>query len=165
MSVTLHTTLGDIKIEIYWDQVPLAAKNFLALCASGYYDGVMFHRNIRGFVIQTGDPTGTGRGGESIFGKPFQDEIRPELKHNTRGILSMANSGPNTNKSQFFITYSRQSHLNGKNTVFGKVISGLEVLDLMENQPNMEGTHTPRNEILINSVTIHSNPIAEQESS
>lgn len=164
MAVTLHTSLGNLKIEVFWDRVPLTAKNFLGLCAAGYYNGVKFHRNIRGFVIQTGDPTGTGRGGDSIYGKPFQDEILPDLKHSTRGIVSMANSGPNSNKSQFFITYGKHSHLNGKNTVFGKVIQGLEVLELMENQPNVEGTQTPRHDIVIHSVTIHSNPIAELES-
>eukprot|EP00850_Spirogloea_muscicola_P025439 SM003100S12260 [mRNA] locus=s3100:5:1336:- [translate_table: standard] len=132
MSVTLHTNLGDIKCEIFCDEVPKAAENFLALCASGYYEGTIFHRNIKGFMIQGGDPTGTGRGGTSIWSRKFNDEIREALKHTARGILSMANSGPNTNGSQFFISYAKQPHLNGLYTVFGRIIAGLEVLDLME---------------------------------
>jgi cyclophilin family peptidyl-prolyl cis-trans isomerase len=90
MSVTLHTNHGDLKLEIYCDTVPRTAFNFLALAASGYYDGTIFHRNVKGFMLQGGDPTGTGKGGESIWGKKFGDEIRPENTHSTRGILSMA---------------------------------------------------------------------------
>ncbi len=96
-------------------------QNFLALCASSYYDSTTFHRNIAGFMIQGGDPTGKGKGGESIYGGNFEDEIRPTLRHNMRGIVSMANRGPGTNGSQFFITYAAAPHLDGKNTVFGKV--------------------------------------------
>ena len=121
MSVTLHTTLGNIKFELYCEEVPRTAANFLALCASGYYDNSIFHRNIRGFMIQGGDPTGTGKGGRSIYddnpnGK-FNDEIVDVLKHSRRGVVSMANSGPNTNGSQFFITYKAQPHLNGTLTM------------------------------------------------
>ncbi|TKR80382.1 hypothetical protein L596_014463 [Steinernema carpocapsae] len=94
--------------------------NFLALCASNYYNDCIFHRNIKDFMVQTGDPTGTGKGGESIWGEPFQDELDPELKHDCRGILSMANNGPDSNKSQFFICYAKHPHLDLKNTVFGK---------------------------------------------
>ncbi|XP_022757119.1 peptidyl-prolyl cis-trans isomerase CYP18-1-like [Durio zibethinus] len=108
-------------------------QNFFAPGASGYYDGTIFHRNIKGFMIQGGDPTGTGKGGTSIWAKKFNDEIQESLKPNcSRGILSMANSGPNTNGSQFFITYAKQPYLNGLYTVFGNVIHGFEVLDLME---------------------------------
>jgi peptidyl-prolyl cis-trans isomerase-like 3 len=117
-SVTLHTTLGDLKLEIYCEEVPRTATNFLALCASGYYDKTIFHRNIKGFMIQGGDPTGTGKGGKSIYNTPngkFQDELVDSLKHSRRGIVSMANSGPNSNGSQFFITYKAHTHLNGKN--------------------------------------------------
>jgi peptidyl-prolyl cis-trans isomerase-like 3 len=120
MSLTINTDLGKIKIEIYCDQVPKAAANFLALSASGYYDGNLFHRNIKGFMVQTGDPSGTGKGGKSIYGDTFDNEVVPSLKHDRRGIVSMANKGPNTNGSQFFITYARQPHLDGNNTVFGK---------------------------------------------
>ncbi|PON35219.1 Notch [Parasponia andersonii] len=158
-SVTLHTNLGDIKCEIFCDEVPKTAENFLALCGSGYYDGTVFHRNIKGFMIQGGDPIGTGKGGTSIWGKKFNDEIRESLKHNARGILAMANSGPNTNGSQFFITYAKQPHLNGLYTVFGKVIHGFEVLDLMEKTPTGPGDR-PLAEIRLNRVTIHANPLA-----
>ncbi|KAH0641580.1 hypothetical protein KY289_032554 [Solanum tuberosum] len=133
--------------------------NFLALCSSDYYDGTIFHRNIKGFMIQGGDPTGTGKGGTSIWGKKFNDEIRESLKHNARGMLAMANSGPNTNGSQFFITYAKQPHLNGLYTIFGKVIHGLEVLDLMEKTPTGPGDK-PLAEIRLNRVTIHANPLA-----
>ncbi len=92
----------------------------MALCASDYYKGCLFHRNIKGFMVQTGDPTGTGKGGNSIYGHKFEDEINPELRHSCRGVVSMANSGPNTNASQFFITYAKQSHLDLKYTVFAK---------------------------------------------
>ena len=100
---------------------PKTCKNFLALTASGKYDNTIFHRNIKGFIIQGGDPSGTGKEGESIYGKPFEDEIADALKHDRRGILSMANSGPNTNGSQFFITYNRMSKLNKQYTAFGRV--------------------------------------------
>jgi peptidyl-prolyl cis-trans isomerase-like 3 len=105
MSVTLHTNLGDIKIEIFCDQVPKAAENFLAHCASGYYNNCIFHRNIPGFMIQGGDPTGTGKNGKSIWGKPFEDEFRDDLLLDKRGMVAMANKGPNTNASQFFSKY------------------------------------------------------------
>lgn len=95
-------------------------QNFLALCASNYYNGCLFHRNIKGFMVQTGDPTNTGKGGTSIWGRKFEDEFHEELKHKTRGILSMANAGPNTNGSQFFITYGPQPHLDLKYTIFAK---------------------------------------------
>ena len=112
MSVTLHTDLGTLKIEIFCDTVPRTAFNFLALAGSGYYDNTLFHRNIKGFMLQGGDPTGTGKGGESIWGGKFSDEIHPENMHTARGIVSMANSGPNTNGSQFFITYAKHPHLD-----------------------------------------------------
>ncbi|RSH93655.1 Peptidyl-prolyl cis-trans isomerase cyp10 [Saitozyma podzolica] len=121
-SVTLHTTLGDLKIEVFCEAVPRTAENFLALAASGTYDNTLFHRNIKGFMVQGGDPSGTGKGGQSIWGKPFADEIRQTLKFNTRGIVAMANGGPDTNKSQFFIAYGKQPSLDGKYTIFGKYV-------------------------------------------
>ena len=132
MSVTLHTDLGTLKIEVYCDIVPRTSFNFLALAGSGYYDNTLFHRNIKGFMLQGGDPTGTGKGGESIWGGKFNDEIHPDNKHTVRGVVSMANSGPNTNKSQFFFTYNKQAHLNNVYTVFGRVIDGMDTLDAME---------------------------------
>ncbi|WVN87021.1 peptidyl-prolyl cis-trans isomerase-like 3 [Cryptococcus depauperatus CBS 7841] len=161
MSVTLHTNLGDIKIEIFCETVPRTAENFLALCASGTYDNTIFHRNIRGFMVQGGDPTGTGKGGMSIYGRAFADEIRQTLKFNARGIVAMANAGPDTNKSQFFITYAKQPSLDGKYSIFGKVIDGLEVLDSMERVP-VTPKHRPLEEIKLSNVTIHANPIANQ---
>ncbi|KAG5439655.1 hypothetical protein PCK2_000789, partial [Pneumocystis canis] len=119
-SVTLHTDVGDLKIEIFCELVPKTAYNFMALCASEYYNHCLIHRNIKGFIVQTGDPTGTGQGGESIYGKHFPDEFHSSLKHQGRGVVSMANSGPNTNGSQFFITYAEHPHLDDKYTIFGK---------------------------------------------
>ena len=160
MSLTLHTSHGDLKVRLYWEQTPLASKNFLALCASSYYDNTVFHRNIPGFMIQGGDPTNTGTGGASIYGKPFVDECLADLKHSQRGVLSMANSGPNTNASQFFLTYGKQSHLNGKYTVFGRVVDGWKTLDNMEETP----ATGPKHDIVLYRVTIHTNPIADIES-
>jgi peptidyl-prolyl cis-trans isomerase-like 3 len=164
MSLTLNTSHGKIKIEIFCEQVPRAAKNFLALCAKGYYDNTLFHRNIKNFIIQGGDPTGTGKGGESIYGKNFPDEFVSDIKHDKRGVLSMANSGPDTNNSQFFITYGKHSHLNGVYTIFGKVIDGWEALELMEKEP-VDSKDKPLNEIKLYNVTFHANPIADQEQS
>ncbi|PKK67234.1 cyclophilin-like protein [Rhizophagus irregularis] len=161
MSVTLHTELGDLKIEVFCEAVPKTAENFLALCASGFYDNNLFHRNIKGFIVQTGDPTGTGKGGTSIWGKKFEDEIKSSLKHNSRGIVSMANSGPDTNGSQFFITYTKLPSLDTKNTVFGKVIDGSDTtLDAIEKVP-VDEKYRPIQDIRIKSVTIHANPLAD----
>ncbi|XP_031560358.1 peptidyl-prolyl cis-trans isomerase-like 3 [Actinia tenebrosa] len=162
MSVTLHTDVGDLKIELYCEETPKTCENFLALCASNYYDNCIFHRNIKGFMIQTGDPSGTGKGGQSIWGRKFEDELSPSLRHNARGTISMANSGPNTNGSQFFITYGKQPHLDMKYTVFGKLIDGLETLDDLEKLPVNEKTRRPLSEVRLKSVTIHANPIADQ---
>ncbi|GAA99816.1 uncharacterized protein L969DRAFT_142189 [Mixia osmundae IAM 14324] len=162
MSVTLYTTLGELKIEVFCESVPKAAENFLALCASGAYDGVIWHRNMKGFMIQTGDPTGTGKGGKSIWGGTFADEIRSTLKFNARGIVAMANKGPDTNKAQFFITYAKQSHLDGKYTIIGKVIDGLDTtLDAME-KVTVNEKFRPIHEIRLTRVEIHANPLADQ---
>ncbi|KAI9224941.1 cyclophilin-like domain-containing protein [Blastocladiella britannica] len=162
MSVTIHTDLGDIKIEVFCDAVPRAAENFLALCASGYYNGCLWHRNIPGFMVQTGDPTGKGKGGDSIWGGKFDDEIRPTLKHNARGIVSMANSGPNTNASQWFICYAKQAHLDSKYTVFAKVIDGWDTLEELEKLP-VDAKSRPTKEIRIRNITIHANPLADKK--
>ncbi|CAI9718167.1 peptidyl-prolyl cis-trans isomerase-like 3 [Octopus vulgaris] len=160
MSVTVHTDVGPVKIELFCEQVPKACENFLALCAQDYYNGCIFHRNIKDFMVQTGDPTGTGKGGTSIWGGKFEDEFRDSLKHNTRGIVSMASSGPDTNGSQWFITYNKQPHLNMKYTVFGRVIDGFETLDEMEKVPVNEKNFRPLNDLKIINVTIHANPLA-----
>eukprot|EP00667_Euglena_gracilis_P023139 EG_transcript_26042 len=130
--VALSTNFGDLNFELYAGKAPKACENFLALCKKGYYDNVTFHRLIPGFMVQGGDPTGTGRGGESSFGKPFEDEVDPTLSHNAVGVLSMANAGANTNKSQFFITFSACQHLDGKHTIFGKLVGGMKVLRAIE---------------------------------
>ncbi|EOX91689.1 Plant U-box 49 isoform 2 [Theobroma cacao] len=122
--------------------------NFITLCERGYYNGVAFHRNIRNFMIQGGDPTGTGRGGESIWGKPFKDEVNSKLLHSGRGVVSMANSGPHTNGSQFFILYKSANHLNFKHTVFGGVVGGLTTLSAMEKVP-VDDNDRPLEEIKI----------------
>ncbi|CAF3833694.1 unnamed protein product [Rotaria magnacalcarata] len=161
MSVTLHTDLGDIKIELCCDQCPKACENFLALCGSNYYDNCLFHRNVKGYMIQTGDPSGTGKGGQSIWGEYFPDEIDPHLKHSQRGIVSMASRGADTNGSQFFITYGKQVNLDGKYTVFGKVIDGFETLDELEKIPVNEKNYRPETDVRIQRVTIHANPLAD----
>ncbi|XP_076314843.1 peptidyl-prolyl cis-trans isomerase-like 3 isoform X2 [Tachypleus tridentatus] len=166
-----------MKIELFCEQCPKACENFLALCASDYYNGCLFHRNIKGFMVQTGDPTGTGKGGQSMWGTKFEDEFRDELKHNSRGIVSMANNGPNTNGSQFFITYGKQPHLDLKYTIFGSafqrnfcnsiiqhtslVIDGLDTLDELEKLLVNPKTYRPLHDTRLNSVTIHANPLAK----
>ncbi|EAT84755.2 hypothetical protein SNOG_07289 [Parastagonospora nodorum SN15] len=119
---------GTIVIELYNDDAPKTCKNFSTLAQRHYFDGLIFHRIIPNFMIQGGDPTGTGRGGASIYGEKFEDEISPALKHTGAGILSMANSGPNTNGSQFFITLAPTPWLDGKHTIFGRVKSGMQVV-------------------------------------
>jgi len=126
--INVRTSMGDMVIELYWDHAPKTCKNFVELSRRGYFDDTIFHRVIREFMIQGGDPTGTGRGGASIYGKEFDDEIHPNLKHTGAGVLSMANSGPNTNGSQFFITLAPTQWLDGKHTIFGRIKSGMHVV-------------------------------------
>lgn len=120
--VVLETTQGTIELELYPDIAPLAVENFTTHVKDGYYNGIAFHRIIKGFMIQGGDPTETGRGGESIWGKAFKDEYKNKT-FNRAGILAMANSGPSTNGSQFFITTAKTPWLNGRHTIFGEVVS------------------------------------------
>ncbi|KAK8797383.1 hypothetical protein WA158_004591 [Blastocystis sp. Blastoise] len=120
--VILHTDKGDVTIELWPKQSPLAVRNFVQLCLEGYYDNTIFHRIIKGMMVQGGDPTGTGAGGESIYDGPFKDEFNQRLKFSHRGIVAMANSNiPNTNQSQFFITLDKTEWLTGKHTIFGRV--------------------------------------------
>ncbi|WP_129670757.1 peptidylprolyl isomerase [Candidatus Chloroploca sp. Khr17] len=125
-AVTIETTAGTIELELYPQHAPATVNNFVFLASEGFYDGVIFHRVIANFMIQGGDPTGTGTGGP---GYRFKDELYGNPLKHERGVISMANAGPNTNGSQFFITHAPQPHLNGKHTVFGKVTAGLEVVD------------------------------------
>jgi peptidyl-prolyl cis-trans isomerase-like 1 len=131
--VILHTSMGDITVELYIKHASKTCRNFLELSRKGYYNQVLFHRVIKDFMVQGGDPTGTGRGGESIFGAKFEDELTRELKHTGAGILSMANSGPNSNGSQFFLTLAPTPWLDGtldagKHTIFGRVCKGMDVV-------------------------------------
>ena len=161
MSVTLHTSLGDVKVELACELAPRTCHNFLALCASGSYDGTTFHRNIAGFIVQGGDTSGTGRGGTAWHGGTLTDELVDELRHDGRGVLSMANKGPNTAGSQFFITYTACPHLNSVNAAFGRVIDGFDTLDAMERAP-VDAKHRPQPAITLTACTIHANPVAEQ---
>ncbi|KXT01399.1 hypothetical protein AC579_282 [Pseudocercospora musae] len=129
--VLLETTMGAIILELYTQHAPKTCQNFTMLASRNYYNNTIFHRIIPDFMIQGGDPTGTGRGGASIWGEKFEDEIRGDLKHTGAGILSMANSGPNTNGSQFFITLAPTPWLDGKHTIFGRVKSGMRVVQRM----------------------------------
>jgi peptidyl-prolyl cis-trans isomerase-like 1 len=130
-NVVLETSMGAITVELYTSHAPKTCQNFSTLASRHYYDGTIFHRIIPDFMIQGGDPTGTGRGGSSIFGEKFEDEIRKDLKHTGAGVLSMANSGPNTNGSQFFITLAPTPWLDGKHTIFGRVKSGMRIVQRM----------------------------------
>jgi peptidyl-prolyl cis-trans isomerase B (cyclophilin B) len=127
--VTLDTEKGPIELELYPEHAPQTVNNFVFLAEEGFYDGVTFHRVIDGFMIQGGDPTGTGRGGP---GYQFDDELEDNPLSHEKGVLSMANAGPNTNGSQFFITHAPQPHLDGKHTVFGTVTAGQDVVEAIE---------------------------------
>ena len=125
----IETDKGTIELELYPQHAPKTVNNFIFLAREGFYDGVIFHRVIDSFMIQGGDPTGAGRGGP---GYKFEDETRGNPLRHERGVISMANAGPNTNGSQFFITHAPQPHLDGKHTVFGKVVAGQDVVDAIE---------------------------------
>lgn len=131
--VVLETNQGPIEIELMPSVAPKACENFVTLARKGYYDGIIFHRVIKGFMIQGGDPTGTGRGGKSAWGKPFDDEFDKKVAFDAPGILAMANAGPGTNGSQFFITTAKTPWLNMHHTIFGKVTAGYDVVEKIEN--------------------------------
>ena len=132
---TIKTTRGTIKIKLFDDKTPKTVENFVKLVNKGFYNGLKFHRVIADFMVQTGCPEGTGRGGP---GYRFNDEFHPELKHDGPGVLSMANAGPNTNGSQFFITHVACPHLNGKHSVFGRVLEGQDVVNAIRQGDKME---------------------------
>ena len=135
-SATFKTEKGDISVELFADRAPRTVENFVNLARAGFYDGTTFHRVIGGFMAQGGDPTGTGTGGP---GYQFGDEFDPSLRHDSPGIVSMANAGPGTNGSQFFITYGPTPHLDNKHSVFGKVTAGMDVLrSLRERDPQRD---------------------------
>ena len=126
--VVVETNQGTFELKLFPDVAPKTVENFTGLVEKKYYDGIVFHRVIDGFMIQGGDPTATGRGGESIWGKPFEDEFKPEVKFTKAGVLAMANAGPGTNGSQFFITLGPTPHLNMRHTIFGEVSSGMDIV-------------------------------------
>jgi peptidyl-prolyl cis-trans isomerase B (cyclophilin B) len=139
---TITTNKGEIVVDLYTEHAPKTVNNFVFLAREGFYDSVTFHRVISNFMIQGGDPTGTGTGGP---GYRFEDEVKQNpMKHET-GVLSMANAGPNTNGSQFFITHSPQPHLDGKHTVFGKVVSGMDVVNGIRQGDRMEKVEISEN--------------------
>lgn len=130
--IVMETTQGTIELELRPDVAPKACENMIKLAEQGYYNGIIFHRVIPKFMIQGGDPTGTGRGGESVWGKPFADECTPSLTFSEEGLLAMANAGPGTNGSQFFITTAETPWLNGNHTIFGKVVKGYDIVQKIE---------------------------------
>lgn len=148
----IKTNHGDITLRFFGDIAPKTVENFVTHAKNGYYNGIIFHRVIEGFMMQGGDPTGTGTGGESIWGKPFEDECSPHAK-NMRGSISMANAGRNTNGSQFFINQMDNTFLDGKHTVFGEVIDGIEVLDTICEQP-VNHNDKPHEDIVIKEIKV-----------
>lgn len=178
--VTIHTNMGDIEIALFEDAAPKAVNNFKSLAKEGYYDGIIFHRIIKDFMIQGGDPTGTGAGGESIYGNKFEDEFSENYYH-LRGALSMANAGPNTNGSQFFIVTASQvplsmlgqlealnlpqvvveaygevggtPWLDSRHTVFGHVTKGMDIVEKIESVPTNPADR-PIEDVIIESIDI-----------
>ncbi|PVU99273.1 hypothetical protein BB559_000856 [Furculomyces boomerangus] len=152
-SAILRTTKGDIHLQLYPSKAPKAVENFCGLAAKGYYDGVIFHRVIKNFMIQTGDPLGDGTGGESLWGSEFADEFSNDLKHDKPFVLSMANAGPNTNGSQFFITTVPAPWLDNKHTIYGRVVSGMDVVLSIE-KVRVDKNDKPLQDISIINVEI-----------
>jgi len=167
LTATLHTSHGDIEIELFAERAPETVENFVGLATGEktwedpetgeqidgepLYDDVPFHRIIGGFMIQTGDPTGTGRGGP---GYTFDDEFHPDLRHDSAGKASMANRGPDTNGSQFFITLDAQPHLDDKHAVFGEVVDGMDVVEGIGAVPT-DANDQPQEDVLLESVEVH----------
>jgi len=150
----IKTNMGTIEVQLFPDKAPKAVENFIGLANKGYYKGVIFHRVIDKFMIQGGDPTGTGRGGQSLWGTDFIDEFDPSLRFDEPGVLAMANAGPNTNGSQFFITVVPTPWLNDHHTIFGKVIEGMDVVyDISKVQTSKPGDK-PLKDIVIEEVKI-----------
>ena len=158
----IKTNMGTIEIELFADQTPKTVENFVGLAEKGYYKGIIFHRVIKDFMLQAGDPTGTGRGGASFWGGKFEDEFVSDLKHDTPGILSMANAGPNTNGSQFFITLVPTPWLDGKHTVFGKVINGMDVVYAI-GEVKTAASDRPVDEVVMEEVIIEKRAGANTE--
>ena len=145
-----NTNKGNFKIELYIDKAPVTAGNFIKLVDDGFYNGLIFHRVIPNFMVQCGCPHGTGRGGP---GYTIRDEFHPDLKHDSKGMLSMANAGPNTGGSQFFITVAETPWLDGKHSIFGKVIEGMEVVDSIS-KVEKDRNDKPLQNVVVNSIKI-----------
>ncbi|XP_055968501.1 spliceosome-associated protein CWC27 homolog [Sorex fumeus] len=156
--VLLKTTAGDIDIELWSKEAPKASRNFIQLCLEAYYDNTIFHRVVPGFIVQGGDPTGTGAGGESIYGAPFKDEFHSRLRFNRRGLVAMANAGPHDNGSQFFFTLGRADELNNKHTIFGKVTGDTIYNMLRLTEVDIDDDERPRNPHKIKSCEVLFNP-------
>ncbi|XP_020015986.1 spliceosome-associated protein CWC27 homolog isoform X2 [Castor canadensis] len=156
--VLLKTTAGDIDIELWSKEAPKACRNFIQLCLEAYYDNTIFHRVVPGFIVQGGDPTGTGTGGESIYGAPFKDEFHSRLRFNRRGLVAMANAGPHDNGSQFFFTLGRADELNNKHTIFGKVTGDTVYNMLRLTEVDIDDQERPRNPHKIKSCEVLFNP-------
>lgn len=160
--LALSTSLGDLNIELHSDMAPKTCDSFVGHCTAGYYDNLLFHRVVANFMIQGGDPTGSGKGGASVWGGKFKDEFHPKLKHDRAGVLSMANSGPNTNGSQFFITFNQCEHLDGKHSVFGRVVGNLAVLNSLHNIET-DGKDRPQQPVTILKTTVFVNAFDEAQ--
>lgn len=154
----IQTSMGTIEIELYDADAPKTVRNFVGLASSGFYNGVIFHRVIKDFMIQGGDPTGTGAGGSSIYGGPFDDEFSISRKHDSPGILSMANSGPNSNQSQFFITVVPTPWLDLKHTIFGKVVKGMNVVYAISTV-TVNNMDKPIADVVIENITVEKRSI------
>lgn len=151
--VEIETNQGTFEVALRPDIAPKATENFLKHAEEGYYNGVIFHRVIKGFMIQGGDPTGTGRGGKSIWNTPFEDEVSDSVKFDKKGLLAMANAGPKTNGSQFFITTAATPWLNKKHTIFGEVIKGYDVIQKIDSTKTGAGDR-PVEEVKILRMTV-----------
>uniref|UniRef100_F7I1G1 Spliceosome-associated protein CWC27 homolog n=1 Tax=Callithrix jacchus TaxID=9483 RepID=F7I1G1_CALJA len=156
--VLLKTTAGDIDIELWSKEAPKACRNFIQLCLEAYYDNTIFHRVVPGFIVQGGDPTGTGTGGESIYGAPFKDEFHSRLRFNRRGLVAMANAGSHDNGSQFFFTLGRADELNNKHTIFGKVTGDTVYNMLRLSEVDIDDEERPHNPHKIKSCEVLFNP-------
>ncbi|KAL4070847.1 peptidylprolyl isomerase-like protein 2 [Scleroderma citrinum] len=164
--VRVVTSLGgSLNIELYCEKAPKTCYNFLRLAKAGKYDNCLFHRLVPGFMIQTGDPTGTGSGGESCWGTPFRDEydMKGAAKHDCRGTVAMANKGAGTNGSQFYFTFRATPHLDNKHTVFGKLVGGEDVLDALEKLSLKEGTERPAKPVRITEVVVYQDPFEDHK--
>lgn len=154
LTAVIKTNMGDIEVELFKDKAPKTVENFVGLAKKGYYNGVIFHRVIDNFMIQGGDPTGTGMEGESIWGGKFEDEFDTSLTFDQPGVLAMANAGPNTNGSQFFITTVPTPWLNFKHTIFGKVINGMDVVNKIGKVPTSKPNNKPIKDVVMEEVII-----------